>query len=136
MSATVNQAGYDVGFIILLCDPDFVRHGLNLVGCCLMDFAFETTLSGRSYARLIPLWRNAGYHVKLIFLSLPTADLAIARVLSRVAQGGHNVPEEVVRRRFDAGLRNFQEIYRELASSWVLYDNSGPEPRFIESGDN
>jgi hypothetical protein len=44
--------------------------------------------------------------------------------------------EEVVRRRFDAGLRNFQEIYRELASSWVLYDNSGPEPRFIESGDN
>jgi predicted ABC-type ATPase len=100
------------------------------------SFAFETTLSGRRYARLIPFWRNAGYQVKLIFLSLPTAELAIARVLSRVAQGGHNVPEEVVRRRFKAGLRNFQEIYRELASSWVLYDNSGPEPRLIESGDN
>jgi predicted ABC-type ATPase len=100
------------------------------------SFAFETTLSGRRYARLIPLWRNAGYHVKLIFLSLPTADLAVARVLSRVAQGGHNVPEEVVRRRFNAGLRNFQEVYRELASSWVLYDNSGPAPRLIESGDN
>lgn len=100
------------------------------------SFAFETTLSGRRYARLIPLWRNAGYNVKLIFLSLPTADLAVARVLSRVAQGGHNVPEEVVRRRFNEGLRNYQEVYRELASSWVLYDNSGPEPRLIESGDN
>jgi predicted ABC-type ATPase len=100
------------------------------------SFAFETTLSGRRYTRLIPLWRKAGYHVKLIFLSLPTADLAIARVLSRVAQGGHNVPEEVVRRRFNVGLRNFQEVYHELASSWVLYDNSGREPKFIESGDN
>jgi predicted ABC-type ATPase len=100
------------------------------------SFAFETTLSGRHYARLIPLWRNVGYHVKLIFLSLPAVDLAIARVSSRVAQGGHNVPEDVVRRRFDAGLRNFREIYRKLVNSWILYDNSGQEPRFIEAGDN
>jgi predicted ABC-type ATPase len=99
-------------------------------------FAFETTLSGRSYARLIPRWREAGYHVKLIFLSLPSADLAAARVSARVAQGGHDVPEEVVRRRFDAGLRNFEDLYRGLVSSWVLYDNSGPEPRLIASGDN
>ncbi len=100
------------------------------------SFAFETTLSGRSYARLIPRWREAGYHVKLIFLSLPSADLAAARVSARVAQGGHDVPEEVVRRRFDAGLRNFEDLYRGLVSSWVLYDNSGPEPRLIASGDN
>ena len=84
------------------------------------SFAFKTTLLGRSGARIIPLWRMAGYHVKLIFLSLPAADLAIARVLSRVAQGGHDVPEEVIRGRFDAGLRNFQQIYRELANSVVL----------------
>jgi len=100
------------------------------------SFAFETTLSGRHYAQLIPRWRNAGHHVKLIFLSLPAADLANARVSSRVAQGGHNVPEDVVRRRFDTGLRNFQDIYRKLVNSWILYDNSGPEPRFIEAGDN
>jgi predicted ABC-type ATPase len=100
------------------------------------SFAFETTLSGRHYARLIPLWRNAGYHVKLIFLSLPAADLAISRVSARVVQGGHNVPEDVVRRRFHAGLRNFQEIYRKLVNSWIMYDNSGPEPSFIEAGDN
>jgi predicted ABC-type ATPase len=100
------------------------------------NFAFETTLSGRRYARLIPRWRGAGYHVKLIFLSLPSADLAVARVSARVAQGGHDVPEQVVRRRFDAGLRNFEDLYCGLVSSWALYDNSGRVPRLIASGDN
>jgi predicted ABC-type ATPase len=76
------------------------------------SFAFETTLSGLSYARQIPEWRHAGYHVKLAFLSLPSPELALLRVKARVAQGGHNIPEEVVRRRFDAGLRNFSDIYK------------------------
>ena len=100
------------------------------------SFAFETTLSGRNYARLIPSWRAVGYHVKLIFLSLPSADLAVARVATRVAQGGHAVPEDVVRRRFESGLRNFYEIYKPLVNNWMLYDNSDPTPRFIAGGDN
>jgi len=100
------------------------------------SFAFETTLSGRNYARLIPQWQSAGYHVKLIFLSMPSVDLAIARVGARVAQGGHDVADTVIRRRFDAGMRNFEEVYRRLANSWVLYDNSKSEPRRIASGDN
>jgi len=75
------------------------------------SFAFETTLSGLNYARHIPRWRQAGYHVKLMFLSLPSVDLAITRVKSRADQGGHNVPADVVRRRFDTGLRNFWSIY-------------------------
>lgn len=100
------------------------------------SFAFETTLSGRHDARMIPPWRAAGYHVKLIFLNLPTADLAVARVAARVAQGGHNVPESVIRRRFDNGLRNFHNIYRTLVNSWALYDNSGIIPRLLASGDN
>lgn len=100
------------------------------------SFAFETTLSGHNYARLIPRWRVAGYHVKLIFLSLPSADLAVARVATRVAQGGHSVPENVVRRRFESGLRHFHEIYKPLISSWVLYDNTGPSPRIIAEEDN
>jgi predicted ABC-type ATPase len=100
------------------------------------SFAFETTLSGRNYARLIPRWRAVGYHVKLIFLSLPTADLAVARVAARAAQSGPNVPEEVIRRRFDAGRRNFEGIYRRLVDTWVLYDNSGPTPRPVAAGDN
>lgn len=100
------------------------------------SFAFETTLSGRHYARMIPRWRALGYHVKLIFLNLPTADLAVARVAARRAQRGHNVPEPVVRRRFDRGLRNLHNMYRTLVNSWALYDNSGMSPRLIASGDN
>lgn len=100
------------------------------------SFAFETTLSGRHYARLIPEWRKEGYYVKLLFLSLPTLELAAARVSSRIAQGGHQVPEDVIRRRFDAGLRNFEAIYRDLVNSWVLYDNSGSVPRLLAAGDN
>jgi predicted ABC-type ATPase len=100
------------------------------------SFAFETTLSGRSYAALIPRWRSAGYNVQLIFLALPMVDLAIARVSARVAQGGHGVEEGVLRRRFDKGLHNFHNIYRGLVSSWALYDNSVSIPRLIDSGDN
>ena len=78
------------------------------------SFAFETTLSGQGYARIIPEWRRAGYRVRLIFLSLPSAEMAVARVAMRVAQGGHNVASAVVRRRFDSGLRNFHHIYKGL----------------------
>ena len=100
------------------------------------SFAFETTLSRGSYARLIPRWREVGYHGKLVFLSLPSVGLAVARVSARVAQGGHDIREQVIRRRFDAGLRNFEGVYRALVDSWVLYDNSGPTPLPVASGDN
>jgi predicted ABC-type ATPase len=100
------------------------------------SFAFETTLSGRTYARMISQWKTLGYSVKLIFLSIPSVELAIARVAARVAQGGHSVPEDVIRRRFDSGLRNFHGVFRSLVNSWVLYDNSGPAPKLLEAGDN
>ena len=99
-------------------------------------FAFETTLSGRYYASLIPAWRKAGYHVKLIFLNLPNPELSVARVAARVSQGGHHVPESMIRRRFDSGLKNFHEIYQLLVNSWVLYDNSDELPRLMAMGDN
>jgi len=95
------------------------------------SFAFETTLSGHAYARVIPAWRNAGYRVKLIFLSLPNPELAIARVAARVAQGGHHVANAVVRRRFQSGLRNFQDVYMKLVDKWEWYDNAGDTPRLI-----
>lgn len=98
------------------------------------SFAFETTLSGLSYARMIPLWRQAAYVVKLIFLSLPDADMAIARVAARVAQGGHDVPEAVVRRRFSAGIRNFHSRYKSLVDDWQLYDNAVSPPVLIDEG--
>src|SRR5687768_1635334 len=85
------------------------------------SFAFETTLSGLSYARHIQRWRKAGYHVRLLFLSLPSVAIALRRIRMRVAQGGHNVPPAVVRRRFIAGLGNFHRIYSKLVNAWVLY---------------
>ena len=98
------------------------------------SFAFETTLSGRSYANRIPRWQEQGYRVKLFFLRLPTPEAAIARVAQRVSEGGHEVPEPIVRRRFDAGWRNFERVYRDLADAWAVYDNSGDVPILVAEG--
>lgn len=98
------------------------------------SFAFETTLSGLSYARQIPRWRADGYFVELVFLSLPSADAAVERVAMRVRQGGHDIPEPVIRRRFESGARNFRKVYRSLVDRWELYDNAGTEPLWIEGG--
>jgi predicted ABC-type ATPase len=100
------------------------------------SFALETTLSGLGYVPRIRAWRELGYDVKLIYLHLASIDLALARIRTRVAQGGHAVPESVVRRRFERGFRNFERIYRNLVNSWVLYDNSGSEPKLLCSGVN
>jgi predicted ABC-type ATPase len=96
------------------------------------SFAFETTLAGRGYVRLIPRWQAAGYWVHLTFLKLQSEDLAVKRVAMRVAQGGHDVPEHVIRRRFAQGWTNFQNIYCKLVDSWRLYDNSGEQPMLLE----
>lgn len=99
------------------------------------SFGFETTLSGLAYLRHIEDWRQQGYHVALFFLSLPTPELAIARVAERVKQGGHNIPEPVIRRRFSAGMSNFEKHYRHAVDAWALYDNSGDSPVLIEWGE-
>ena len=75
------------------------------------SFAFETTLAGLEYLKKISSWQHLGYQVKLWFLSLPNEDIAVSRVARRVLQGGHNIPEPVIRRRFKAGLANFHERY-------------------------
>ena len=123
-----NRAAIRAGRIMLAEIQRRVRKGES--------FAFETTLSGHAYARLIPRWRKAGYRVRLIFLSLPTPEIAIARVAARVAQGGHHVASDVVRRRFHSGLRNFQETYVSLVDTWWWYDNSGNTPQLISTGAN
>ena len=89
------------------------------------SFAFETTLSGRGYLRHIRRWQAGGYRVELIFLRLATADEAVARVAQRVRQGGHHIPEAVIRRRFEAGLENLTHHYAPAVDVWALYDNSG-----------
>lgn len=98
------------------------------------SFAFETTLSGRGHARRIREWRDRGYRVRPVFLRLPTPELAVARVARRVASGGHDVPEEAIRRRFFRGWRNFKSLYRSSVDDWKLYDNAGRMPALLAEG--
>ncbi len=110
----------------------------EIAACAGRDesFAFETTLSGLGYVRHIRHWRARGYRVSLFFLSLPDAETAIARVAARVRQGGHNIPEDVIRRRFAGGLRNLERHYKMQVDGWAVYDNSGEKPRPQDAGEN
>ncbi len=120
------RAAFRAGRLMLEEMHNHVRRGES--------FAFETTLSGRGYAELIPAWQTEGFVVKLFFLRLASPELAIARVRQRVREGGHNIPEPVIRRRFASGLSNFETLYKPLVDEWALYDNSGGEPILIEEG--
>jgi predicted ABC-type ATPase len=100
------------------------------------DFAVETTLAGRAYLRMIREWRLVGYQVELIFLQLPSADMAVQRVGQRVAQGGHNIPEPDIRRRFDRGIENFQRHYRNAVNAWQIFDASQWPPVLVDEGVN
>ena len=98
------------------------------------SFAFETTLSGKTYAQMIPEWQQMGYRLKLVFLCLPDVAIAIERVKYRVKQGGHNIPENIIRRRHEKGWQNFQSLYKHLVDAWLLFDNSGMTPRLLDEG--
>lgn len=98
------------------------------------SFAIETTLSGLGYAKMIPKWRASGYFVELYFLGLPNAEFAIERVALRVVHGGHSIPDDVIRRRFAAGLKNFHEIYKPLVNKWTLFDNDGSNTNAVDWG--
>ena len=111
---------------------------LEEIASCVRDgesFAFETTLSGLSYLPHIRRWRQEGYWVSLVFLSLPSADFAVERVAIRVEQGGHDIPEDVIRRRFASGLDNFHRRYKGEVDDWMLYDNADVEPVVLEIGE-
>ena len=107
---------------------------LDELGAGRRDFGFETTLASRSLVPRIRRLARAGYECHLVFLWLPNADLAVARVADRVRLGGHAVPEQTIRRRYRSGLRNFFALYRPLTTTWRMYDNSTYELRLIASG--
>lgn len=98
-------------------------------------FSFETTLSGRGYLRKLREMKRSGYRVVIFFLWLPSADLAVFRVSNRVRLGGHHVPENVIRRRYRTGIRNFFQFYESVADQWWLYDASQLPPVVIAQGD-
>lgn len=96
------------------------------------DFAFETTLASRSFAPWLRSLRTDGYAFHLVYLWLPTVELALARVAERVRRGGHSVPDNIVRRRYDRSLSNFFNLYSGFADSWLMVNNSvRPRPRLI-----
>jgi predicted ABC-type ATPase len=110
------SAAFDAGRVMLQRLDELARDR--------QDFAFESTLAGRSVrGRLVHLVR-IGYEVHVFYLWLPTPDLAVARVRRRVQAGGHDVPEPVIRRRFKKSLVNFDRLYRPVPTTWRLYDGT------------
>jgi predicted ABC-type ATPase len=85
---------------------------------------------------MIQEWKDQGYQVELMFLQLPTVDMAVQRVQKRVAHGGHNIPESDIRRRFDRGLVNVEKHYRSVVDAWQVFDASQWPPVLIDNGVN
>ena len=123
-----NAEALQAGRLLLRRIDEFVERGES--------FAFEITMSGRGFARAIPLWRSLGYRVELYFLSLDSPETAIDRVARRVRQGGHHVPDEVTRRRFFGGLQNFHTVYKPLVNHWSFIDNTDEVPILLDEGEN
>ena len=96
-----------------------------------MDFAFETTLSGKRYVTFLKKLKERSYSIHLFFLWIPNAELAIARIKERIADGGHDVPAVDVRRRFHRGIYNLVKFYKPLLDTLMLFDNSGAIPKLI-----
>ena len=116
-------AAMKAGRLVLEQIQDFVRKNV--------DFAFETTLAGRSYIRLLKDIKTKKYYLHLFYLWIPTPELAIGRIKDRIASGGHDVPAQDVKRRFYRGTYNLFKYYKPLLNSWLLFDNSDSVPRLI-----
>lgn len=120
-----DQAAVAAGRVLLARMKELIQRG--------KDFGFETTLAGKTYETILRNMKDRGYRLHLFYLWVPKVELAIARVVHRVEQGGHNVPEDVIRRRFDAGSRNLLQVYLPLMDSWHIFNNSTLVPSLIAS---
>ena len=98
------------------------------------DFAFETTLATKSYAKLIQEAQTKGYFVTLLFFWLNSSNLALKRVSERVLQGGHNIPNDVILRRYNAGIANLSKLYIPVCDYWMIIDNSKSPFKIIAEG--
>jgi len=121
-------AAIKAGKLVLARIDDFARAGA--------DFGFETTLSGRTHLNLFQKLKARGYSIHIYFLWVPGPELSLLRIKDRVKDGGHNVPEQDVRRRFSRSVANFFDVYKGLAADWMLFDNSGPAPVLAAKGHN
>lgn len=117
---------FEAGRIMLKRVSELISQGI--------DFAFETTLSTRSFTGLCRMAREKGYSVHLIFLWLKSSELAIERVKQRVSEGGHHIPENIILRRYKRGLSNFLNLYKNLVDDWLFFDNSKEVQELIATG--
>jgi predicted ABC-type ATPase len=99
-----------------------------------IDFAFETTLSSKSFFPILQSMRRRGYQLGIVYLFLNSPNLALHRVAERVRAGGHSIPADVIRRRYDRGLQNFRSLYLPLVDVWFAYDNSEKQLNLIARG--
>jgi len=99
-----------------------------------MDFAFETTLSTKTYVNLIRQAQENNYFVTLVFFWLNSSDLSVKRVKTRVLEGGHDIPESIIRRRYESGLKNLFQLYIPILDNWIIIDNSGEPYQVIAEG--
>jgi predicted ABC-type ATPase len=123
-----SKAALKAGKLVLRQIREFSDYGIS--------FGFETTLSGKSYVRLLRELKRKGYKLHLFFIWIPDTELAIARIKDRVSAGGHNVPNDDVRRRFERSINNFFNLYAPLLSTWMLFNNAGMQPELIAKKEN
>jgi len=110
------KVAVEAGRIMLQRIDELLKKGI--------DFAIETTLATRSYAQTIKKAKSQGYDITLVYFWLSSPELAIARVKRRVAEGGHNIPEEVIRRRYRNGIHNLFKLFIPICDYWIIIDNS------------
>jgi predicted ABC-type ATPase len=120
------KAGIEAGRLMLNRIKKMTESGEN--------FAFETTLSTRSYVKIISRARQLGYQITCLFFWLNSEELAISRVETRVKEGGHHIPEDVIRRRYKNGLKNFFCLYLNKLDNWLFVNNSGDTYEIIAEG--
>lgn len=117
-----------------LAASEVMLQRMDALAAAGVSFGLESTLAARSLAPRLRELIDRGYEFHLVFLYLQSADLAVARVADRVRLGGHNIPETTIRRRYQAGLRNFFDLYRPIATSWQMFDNSQAGRMLIAAG--
>jgi predicted ABC-type ATPase len=123
-----DKAAIDAGRLMLHRIKELIKHK--------SDFAFETTLSTRSYVNTVVKAKESGYFVTLVYLWLNSPELAVARVRTRVLEGGHDIPIEVIKRRYFSGIKNLFNLYIPVSDYWMIIDNSENPFKFIAEGDS
>jgi predicted ABC-type ATPase len=121
-----DKAAIDSGRIMLNRIKDLINHNV--------DFAFETTLATKSYVQFIRKAQSKGYFVTLIYFWLNSPELAVERVKTRVISGGHDIPINVINRRYWAGINNLSRLYLPICDYWLIIDNSEPPFQIVAEG--